>query len=110
MNTNKLPLRNWHCTRIIQKRAKFLDALYALIKKEFLEGEPENIRIPEHSKKIMADFIARNDYKHKVYSDKIVHFFSNKSVYFSHAYTLFEVNPSISELNKLGVVHKCMTI
>jgi DNA modification methylase len=85
------------------KDSKILkDAINSLITKGFLEGELGNITIPDHSKKIMENFVKPNDYKHKNFSDKLLKFFKNGSSNNS----LFEFNQTISELNKFGVVHK----
>ncbi|GIV43813.1 MAG: hypothetical protein KatS3mg035_0936 [Bacteroidia bacterium] len=85
------------------KDSKILkDAIHSLFKKGFLKGELGNITIPSRSKKIMENFIKRNDYKHKKFSDELLKFFKNGVSNNS----LFELNPTISELNKLGVVHK----
>ena len=73
-----------------------------MISKGFLEGEIGNFLIPEHSKKLMDNFINRNDYKHKNFSDKLLKFSQNGTSNNS----LFEFNQTISELNKFGVVHK----
>jgi len=85
------------------KDSKILkDAINSLITKGFLEGEFGNITIPNHSKKIMENFIKRNDYKRKNFSDKLLKFCKNGS----SSDSLFEFNQTISELNKFGVVHK----
>lgn len=85
------------------KDSKILkDAINSLITKGFLEGEFGKIIIPNHSKKIMENFIKRIDYKHKIFSEKLLRFCKNGS----SNNTLFEFNQSISELNKFGVVHK----
>lgn len=85
------------------KDSKILkDAINSLVLKGFLQGEFGNITIPNHSKNIMENFIKRNDYKHKIFSDKLLNFCKNGS----SSNSLFEFNQTISELNKFGVVHK----
>jgi len=85
------------------KDSKILkDAINALIKKGFLEGEFGNITIPNHSKNLMENFIKINDYKNKLFSEKLIEFCQNGSSNNS----LFEFSQTISELNKYGVVHK----
>lgn len=85
------------------KDSKILrDAFYSLITKGFIDGEYGQISISSYSKKIMENFIQQNDYKHKIYSDKIIQFLKNG--HFSHS--LFEEAASISGLNKQGVIHK----
>lgn len=85
------------------KDSKILkDAFKALFEKGFLDGDFENITFPQESKKLMQGFVRRNDYKHKIFSDKLLKYFSSEQ----YNKTLFDFDQTISELNKFGVVHK----
>jgi len=85
------------------KESKILkETINSLIKKGFLEGEFGNIKIPNHSKNLMQNFIKKNDYKTKHFSDTILKFCRNGA----STNSLFEFEQTISDLNKYGAVHK----
>jgi DNA modification methylase len=78
------------------------DAIVSLKLKGFLLGEFDNFSIPEEHTDLMNSFIKHNDLKHKVYSNNLKEFCKNGFT----KNTLFNYSHSISELNKLGIVHK----
>jgi len=86
------------------KDSKILrDAIKALVEKGYLLGSLEKgFDIPENCFDFFQKIVHKNNYKHKDYSQKLLHF-SNNTVFKEN---LFEQTQSISELNKLGTVHQ----
>jgi len=86
------------------KYSKILhDALQSLVEKGFLEGNLTSVfKLPESCLDFFSFIIKKNDYKHKEYSDRILKFESLEN----QTLNLFEEENTISDLNKLGFVHR----
>jgi DNA modification methylase len=86
------------------KDSKILkDAIKSLVEKGFLLGSLETgFELPAYCLDFFLKIVKKGDYKHKKYSDKILKI----SYLASQNIQLFEQVESISELNKLGVVHQ----
>lgn len=79
------------------------DAINLLVEKGFLKGNlSAGFSIPEHCFDLFSKVTKKNNYKHKNYSDRILRFSQAKYM----PLKLFEAELTISELNKLGVVHQ----
>lgn len=89
-----------------KKESKILnDAIRALIKKEFIEGNLDNeFSVPTHRKELYNFVIKKNDYEHKKYSLNIL-----KLQYVNRLneknYSLFNFQKTISDYNCEGVCH-----
>jgi len=79
------------------------DAIDSLIRKNYLCGNLDiGFSIPDCISETYKKLINKLDYKHRVYSDKIIKFLEAPDF----PLLLFDEYRSISDLNKLGVIHK----
>lgn len=79
------------------------NALKSLLEKGFIEGEMESgFNVPVNSSKFYNKIIRKLDYKTKNYSTKLLFFHEIEE----EENTLFDTVSGLSELNRIGTIHK----
>ena len=85
------------------KDSKILkETINSLIKRDFLKENLGSIKIPNHSKNLMENFIKETIIKTKQFSDTLIKFCKMELQLILY----LNLNQTISDLNKYGAVHK----
>lgn len=86
------------------KESKILnDAVLNLVTKKFISGNfQDGFNIPKNNTDLQKKIVKFNDYKHKIFSRRIFNIGNSNN----NENNLFPRFSSISELNKIGCVHK----